>query len=132
MLYSPAQNRMPTRLPDCDSHCPALLDFFLPFVLQWLSLHWEFLILWLSQFPSLKTGCNVSSHNLSILVLIGMVFVVIREMFHGKISLNSMLLLLLVNFVIGFRFELMYISLIVNIRSRLTHLHRFEPLVLLP
>ena len=29
MLYSPAQNRMPTRLPDCDSHCPALLDFFL-------------------------------------------------------------------------------------------------------
>ena len=32
-------------------------------------------------------------------------------MFHGRISLNSVLLLLLVNFVGGFRLELMYISL---------------------
>ena len=31
-------------------------------------------------------------------------------MFHGRISLNSVLLLLLVNFVSGFRLELMYIS----------------------
>ena len=38
-------------------------------------------------------------------------------MFHGRISLNSVLLLLLVNFVSGFRLELMYISLIVSIRS---------------
>ena len=44
----------PTRIPDCDSHSPALLDFFLlmlVFVLQWLSLHWEILIMLLSQFP---------------------------------------------------------------------------------
>ena len=43
----------PTWIPDCDSHSPALLDFFLlmlVFVLQWLSLHWEILIM-LSQFP---------------------------------------------------------------------------------
>ena len=43
----------PTRIPDCDSHSPALLDLFLltlVFVLQWLSLHWEILIM-LSQFP---------------------------------------------------------------------------------
>ena len=32
-------------------------------------------------------------------------------MFHGRISLNSVLLLLLVNFVSGFRLELMHISL---------------------
>ena len=40
-------------------------------------------------------------------------------MFHWRISLNSVLLLLLVNFVSRFRLELMYISLIVSIRSNL-------------
>ena len=48
---------------------------------------------------------------MTIFVLIGMAFVIIGEMFDGRISLNSVLLLLLVNFVIGFRLELMYISL---------------------
>ena len=38
-------------------------------------------------------------------------------MFDGRISLNSVLLLLLVSFVSGFRLELIYISLIENIRS---------------
>ena len=42
-----------------------------------------------------------------------------------------MFLLLLVNFVSGFKLELMYISLIVSIRSNLTHLHGFQQLVLL-
>ena len=51
---------------------------------------------------------------------------------HGRISLNSVILLLLVNFVRRFRLELMYISLIVNIKSNLTHLHGFQQLVLLP
>ena len=37
-----------------------------------------------------------------------------------------MLLLLLGNFVSGFRFKLMYISLIVSISSNLTHLHSFS------
>ena len=44
----------PTRSPDCDSHSPALLDFFLlmlVFVLQWFFFHWEILIMLLSQFP---------------------------------------------------------------------------------
>ena len=49
-----------------------------------------------------------------------------------KISLDSVLLLLLVNFESGFRLELMYVSQIVNIRSSLTHLHGFQPLVQLP
>ena len=63
---------------------------------------------------------------MSILVLIGMVFVIIGEMFHGRISLNSVLLLLLVNFVSEFRVESMYISCIVSIKSRVTHLHGFQ------
>ena len=46
-----------------------------------------------------------------------MVFVIIWEMFHGRVSLNSVLLLLLVSFVSGFRLELIYISLTENIRS---------------
>ena len=43
---------------------------------------------------------------MTILVLIGMVFAIMREMFHERISLNSVLLLLLVNFVNGFRLGL--------------------------
>ena len=38
----------------------------------------------------------------------------------------------LVNFVSEFRLELMYISLIVSIRSSITHLHGFQQLLLLP
>ena len=53
-------------------------------------------------------------------------------MFHGTISLKSVLLLLLVNFVSGFRLEFMCISLIVSIRSSLTYSHGFQLLVLLP
>ena len=57
-------------------------------------------------------------------------------MFHGRISLNSVLLMLLVNFVFEFRLELMHIYLIVSIRSSLTQLHGFCAaaivLVLLP
>ena len=53
------------------------------------------------------------------------------EMFHGRISLNLVLLLLLVNFVSGFRWELIYISVIEN-RSSLTHIRGFQLLVLLP
>ena len=44
----------PTQIPDCDSHSPALLELLFPlmlvFVLQWLYLHWEILIMLLSQF----------------------------------------------------------------------------------
>ena len=52
-------------------------------------------------------------------------------MFRGWIFLNSARLLLLVNFGSGFRFESMYMFLIVNIRLSLTHLHGFQLLVLL-
>ena len=46
--------------------------------------------------------------------------------------LNLVLLLLLVHYVSGSRLEVMYISLIVNFRSSLTHLHDFYLFVLLP
>ena len=45
----------PTWIPDCDSHSPALLDLFLSsdasICSTMASLHWEILIMLLSQFP---------------------------------------------------------------------------------
>ena len=109
----------------------------LVFVLQWVSLHWEILIILLVQFPLTfhQTHNGISrfiAWVMTILVLIGTVFVIIWEMFHGKISLNSVVLLLLVTLASGFRLELIYISLIVSIRSSFTHLLGFQLLVLLP
>ena len=53
-------------------------------------------------------------------------------MFHARISFNSVLLLLLVNFLSGLRLEEMPIPLIESIRPILTHLYGFQLLVLLP
>ena len=44
----------------------------------------------------------------------------------GRISLNLVLLLLLVNYMSGFMMELMYMLHIVSIRSSLSHLHGFH------
>ena len=72
-------------------------------------------------------------HLMTICVLIEMVFVTIWETFHGRVSLNSvLLLLLLVDFLSDFRFDLMYTSFIASIRSSITYLHGFQLLVLLP
>ena len=109
----------------------------LVFVLQLLSLHLKILTMLLSQFP--LTSHHI--HNemphfiallMTILMLIGMVFVIIWEMLHVRVSLNSVLLLLAMNFASGFRLVLTYISLIEGIRSSFTHLHGFNLLVLLP
>ena len=113
-----------------------LFLLMLVFVLQWLSLHWKILIMLFSQFPltfhQIHNGMpRFIAQLMIILMLIGKVFVIISEMLHGKISLNS-LLLLLVNFVDRSRLGLVYISLIENIRSSLTHLHGFQLLLLLP
>ena len=131
----------PTRIPGCGSHSPALLDSFLSsdlvFGLQWLSLHQEILIMLLSQFPltfhHIHNGMpHFITLLMTILVLIGLVIMIIWEMFRGRISLNSVPLLLLVGFVSGFWLELMCIFLIRSIRSSLTYLHGFQLLVLLP
>ena len=108
----------------------------LVFVLQWFSLHQQILIMLMPQFPlTFHHNHNGIPHCIAMLmatfVLIGMVFMIIWEMFHWMISLNSVLLLLLVNFVSGFRLESMYICLLESIRSSLSHLNGFQLLVLL-
>ena len=119
----------PTRIPDCDSHSPALLNLFISSDASICSTmafpplgNSDHVVVSVSiDFPSnSQCGCPSSLASLTIFVLIGAVFMIIWEMFHGRISLDSVLLLLLVNFVSGFRLELMYISLIVIIRSNLT------------
>ena len=102
-------------------------------VLQWLSLHREILITLLSQFPMafLQTQKRATpfhrvAYDYSCANWDGLTI-----MFRGRISLNSVLPLMLMNFKSGIRLGLMYIFLIVNIRSRLTNLHGFQLLVLL-
>ena len=124
----------PTQIPHCDSHSPALLNLFSS---SDTSICSTMAFPPLSQFPlTFQLIHNrmpyFITYLMTILVLIGMVFMIISEMFHGRISLYLVLLLLLVNFVSRFRLKLMYISLIENIRSCLIHLHGFQLHVLLP
>ena len=128
----------PTRIPGCDSHSPALLDLLLfsessicsimafsplensdhvvsVFIDFPINLQWDALFPWIAYHADWDGLCD---H--------------LRDDNHGRISLNLVFLLLLVNFVSGFRLELMYISLIENIRSSLIYLHGFQLLVLLP
>ena len=109
----------------------------LVFVLRWFFLHWEILTVLLSQFSltfhHIHNGMARSiAFFMIILVLIGTVFVIIWKVFHARISSNSVLLLVLVNSVRGFMFELMSISVINSITLSLTHLHAFQLFVLLP
>ena len=67
-----------------------------------------------------------------ILVLTGAVYMIIWEMFHKRISLNLVLLLLLMNFVGGPRLKLMYISSTVNVRKSVVHIHDIHLLEFLP
>ena len=110
-------NNFPTQISDCDSHSPILLDYFfllmLIFVLQWLFLHWENLIMLLFQFllnfHQIHNGMpHFIAKLMTILIMTGAVFMIIWEIFHRRISLNSVLLVLLNNFVSGFRLELIY------------------------
>ena len=130
--------KYPIWIPDCYSHSPALLDFFLSSDASICST---------MAFPPLRNSDHVvvsvsidfpsNSQQNDLFHCIhydySYVFVIISEMFHGRVSLNLVFLLLLVNFVSSrFRLELMYISLIENIRSHLIHIHGFQLLVLLP
>ena len=130
----------PTRIPDCDSHSPALLDFFLSSDASICST---------MAFPPLGNSNHVVSVSIDFpsysqrhapfhriayycsFVDQGSLRNHLREV-HGRISLNSVLLLWLVNFVSGFRLEFIYISLIESIRLTLTHLHVFQQFVVLP
>ena len=112
-----------------DSHSPALLDFFLlPLLLTPLensahvvvSVSIEFLI---NSKQDALFHCM--AYNYCCTDLNGLVDhlrdVPWEDIFKFSASLNS-----------GFRLELMYILLIVSIRSNLTHLLGFQQLVLLP
>ena len=108
----------PTRITDCNSYSPALLDFFLDTSIcstmgSPLLGNSDHLAVSVSiDFPSNsqrgslfhRRACDYSRADWD-------GFVIIREMFHGMISLNSAFLLLLVNFVSGLRLKLMYITL---------------------
>ena len=131
----------PTWIPDCVSHSPALLDLFISFDASVCST---------IAFPPLGNIFHVvvsASIDLAINSKRDAPFHCIAydyshadwdclcehlRMFQGRISLYLVLLQLLLNFVSGFRLELMYISHIVSIRSSSTHLHGFQQLVLLP
>ena len=124
----------PTRNPDYDSHSPALLDFFLssnasiylfyngfPSIGKFwscccLSFHWFSI--------KFTTGCPISSHSLWLfLCWLGWSLSSFERCSMGGYLAEdiSVLLQQLVNFVSGFSLELMYIFLIENIRSSLTH-----------
>ena len=131
----------PTRIPDCDSQSPALLDLFLSSGTSicstmafpplgnsdhvFVSVSIDFPINSKQDTPFHRLAYDYSRADWDGLCDH------LRDV-HGRISLNSELLLLLVNFVSGFRLELMYISLIVSIKSNHTHLHGFQQLVLMP
>ena len=97
----------PTRIPGCDSHSPALLDLFISSDAAICSTM-AFLPLGNSDHVVVSVSIDFPSNSqemphfiaelIIILVLIGMVFTIIWEMLHGRISLSLVLLLLLVNF----------------------------------
>ena len=116
-----------THISDCDSHSPVLLDFFLSSDTSICST---------MAFPPLRNSDHVVvsvsidfpidskwdalfhhiAYNYSCADWDGLCDNFKDVLSHGRISLNSALLLLLVNFVSWFKLELMYISLIVSIR----------------
>ena len=129
----------PTRIPDCDFHSPALLDLFISSDASICSTKAS---------PPLE-----NSYHVVVSVSIDSPSYSKRDApFHciaydySRADWDGVhdhlrdvpwkdkfkLLLLLVNFVSGFRLEFMYMSLIESIRSSLTHLHGFQLLVLLP
>ena len=74
-----------------------------------------------------QRGFNFFTTQLmAIVVLIGTVFMINLDMFHWRLYLSLMILLLLLNFKRGARLKLVYISLIANIRSSLIHIHGFQ------
>ena len=91
-------------------------------------------IMLLFQFPStfLQTQNGMPlfiAQLMTILALIWMVFMIIWEMFHGRISLNLVLLLLVLSFVSRSRLEIDLF--VVSIRWSLIHVHGFQLLQLL-
>ena len=129
----------PTRIPDCEPHSAALLDFWC-----WYLFYNGFPSIrkfWSYCCPSfhllsnkLKKGCPISSHSLWLFSCwLGWS----SWSFEGYSMEGEVIFKLSVSataseFCEWFKLELMYLSLIGSIRSNLTHLHGFQQLVLLP
>ena len=82
-------------------------------VLQWISLHWQIHVVSVSIDVLANSQKTVSCHCIAYdysCANCSSLFDHLRN-FHGRISLNSVPLLLLENFVSGFRLELIYTSL---------------------
>ena len=121
----------PTCILECESHSPALLGFFLMLTMAFPPLgNSDHMVFSVSiEFLS-NSKRDAPFHRIAhdYFCAVVTVFVIIWDIFHRKISLNSVLMVLLVIF----RLELMYISVIVSIRSSLFHVCGFQLLMLLP
>ena len=126
----------PTRISDCDSHSPALLDFFLPTLVfvQCLSLHWVILIMLLSvfiDFPNSQRDAPFHriAYDYSRTDWDGLCYhlseVSWEDIFKLSVSAAANKFCEWVQVGID-----AYISIMVSIRSSLTHLHGFQLLVL--
>ena len=130
-----------TRIPDCDSDSPSLLDLFLSSQASICSTVAS-PPLGNSDHVFVSVSIDFPSNSQQDALFHCIAYDYSRTDWDGlcdhlrdvpwRISLNLMLLLLLVYFVGRFWLELMYMSLIENIRSGLTHLHGFQLLLLLP
>ena len=115
----------PTQIPECDSHSPALLDLIISSDANICST---------VAFPPFGNSDNVfvsvsidsPSNSQRDAPFRRIAYDYSRADVLCGISLNSVLLLLPVNFMSGFRLELMHIYLIVSIRSSLTYIHGFH------
>ena len=125
----------PTQIPDCDSYNPAILYFFLssdPSICSTIAFPLlrdsDYVVVLVPlTFNQTQNGMpSFTAYLMSILMLIGTVFVIVWVMFHERTSLNSVLLLLLVNFVTDSRLKLMHKSRIINMRLSLCNLHDFQ------
>ena len=124
---------VPTRIFDCGSHSPALFDLFMSSDARICSKmafplgNSDHVVATVSNDFSSNSKGDTSFHRID------------NDYSHADWDVlsdqlrdvNSVLLSLQVNFASGFRLELMYISLIVNIRLNPTYLRGFQLLVLL-
>ena len=120
--------QMVTRIPDCNSRSPVLVDLFI-----FSDANICFTVVFLSfgnsdhGVVSISIDCLSNSkgvplfivHSMTTLVQTGMIFVIIWQMSHERIRLNCWCWILWVS---EFKLELMYISPITNIRSSLIYL----------
>ena len=130
----------PTQIPDSDSHNPALLDSIISsdpsicYTVAFPPLGNSDVAVWVSiDFPSNSKGdapFHCIAYDFSHTNWNGLCD--LWQRFDGRLSLNLVLMQLLWNFVSEAWSELMYIFLIVNIKSTLAHIHSFYQLVLLP